>query len=275
MAATSTRTTHTQQSEASTSRCPATRQPTEYFFSGRIAISEITGDFDIVNWSLCPWEEPSFDDTPPDRRCLALPHSNPTTIWPAEDFAGLDEYSSWESEDGPADRSPVSKKKKAKAKAKAKAKEKAGKSMTDPSANASDASGTPVPCKARGRSRPQLRIDTDCIPLPLFLSTTANAHANVDGLSASSPLAQFRDEMKRLVSPKIPGRRKVEISIPEIQVNGEPIDVEIEQEQENAVKQPEPELSSPVREWVEKGSGQGSKARARKTGNWSEMWKAL
>ncbi|KAK5277065.1 hypothetical protein LTR40_010840 [Exophiala xenobiotica] len=111
--------------------------------------------------------------------------------------------------------------------------------MTDPNANASDASGTPV--------------------------------------TSSSPLAQFRDEMKRLVSPKTPGRRKVEISIPEIQVNGEPIELELEREQENAVKQPEPELSSPVREWVEKRSGQGkeSKARARKTGNWSEMWKAL
>jgi hypothetical protein len=275
MAATSTRTTHTQHSEASTSRCPATRQPTEYFFSGRIAISEITGDFDIVNWSLCPWEEPSFDDTPRDRRRLPLPDLNPTRLWPAEDFAGLDEYSSWESEDRPADRYLVSKKKKEKAKTKAKGK--AGKSMTDPNANASDASGTPVPCKARGRSRPQLRIDTDCIPLP----ANANAHANVDGLSASSPLAQFRDEMKRLMSPKIQGRRKAEISIPEIQVNGEPIDVKVEQEQEqeqeNAVKQPEPELSSPAREWVEKRSGQGkeSKARARKTGNWSEMWKAL
>ncbi|KAK5425714.1 hypothetical protein LTR34_010894 [Exophiala xenobiotica] len=223
MAATSMRTTHTQQSEASTSRYPATRQPTEYFFSGRIAISEITGDFDIVNWSLCPWEEPSFDDTPPYRRRLALPDPNSTRLWPAEDFAGLDGYSSSESEDRPADRSLVSKKKKAKAKAKAKEKAKEE--------------------------------------------------------AASSPLAQFRDEMKRLVSPKIPGRRKVEISIPEIQVNGEPIDVEVEQEQEqeNAVKQPEPELSSPVREWVEKRSGQGkeSKARARKTGNWSEMWKAL
>jgi hypothetical protein len=273
MAATSTRTTHIQQSEASTSRYPATRQATEYFFSGRIAISEITGDFDIVNWSLCPWEEPSLDDAPPDRHRLALPDPNPTRLWPAEDFAGLDEYSSWESEDRPADRSLVSEKKKGK--------EKAGKSMTDPNANASDASGTPVPCKARGRSRRQLRINTDCIPLPLFLPANANAHANVDGLSASSPLAQFRHELKRLVSPKIPGRRKVGISIPEIQVNGEPIGVELEleqeQEQENAVKEPEPELSSPVREWVEKRGGQGkeSKARARKTGNWSEMWKAL
>ncbi|KAK5265515.1 hypothetical protein LTR40_014490, partial [Exophiala xenobiotica] len=187
-------------------------------------------------------------------------------LWPAEDFAGLDGYSSSESEDRPADRSLVSKKKKAKAKAKAKekAKEEAGTSMTDPNANTSDASDTPVPCKARGRSRPQLRIDTDCIPLPL-LPRKAKANANVDGLSASSPLAQFRDEMKRLVSPKIPGRRKVEISIPEIQVNGEPIDVEVEQEQEqeNAVKQPEPELSSPVREWVEKRSGQGKESKAR------------
>ncbi|KIW52872.1 hypothetical protein PV05_08485 [Exophiala xenobiotica] len=166
-----TRAVHTG-SEASNSRSTATRQPTEYFFSGRIAFSAITGDYDdIVNWSLYPWE-PSFDG--PDH--LAPP--DPTTPWAGDDNA-INEYSS--GSDWPAHRSPMPTKKE-------KAKAKAGKSMS----NINASGGRPIPGKARG-SRPQLRIHTN-IPLPLL---RAKENAN-DGVSASS-FAQFRDEMKRVI----------------------------------------------------------------------------
>lgn len=120
-----------------------------------------------------------------------------------------------------------------------------------PEAKSGESRGSAVDTQKDARVRmPKLRVETD-IPLPLF-PTKANQDP-----SASS-LTKFQESLERMM----PHTPRVKHRIPEIQINGQAIG------EENKARQRE--LSSPVREWLEK---RGDKSSAREKGKWIEMWK--
>ncbi|KIW10363.1 hypothetical protein PV08_11325 [Exophiala spinifera] len=125
--------------------------------------------------------------------------------------------------------------------------------------------------------KPRLRVKTHDIPLPLFPTKQADHNE-----SSASSLAKFQESLEQTMTmmmmmmmtpqtPRVEDRR----IIPEIQINGQAIrEVESEaKQQQQQQQQREQELSSPVREWLEKRRDRTS--RARKKGTWIEMWKHM